>query len=178
VEAGESVVVSAPKHLFVLRHAKSSWDEPGLDDHDRPLAPRGWRAATALAEHLQASAIEPELVLCSSARRTRETLEGIRAGGEHLIEPELYGATVEDVVSRLRGVPADVDSAMVIGHNPTMQALVLRLAGGPGAAVERVRAKYPTGGLATLTFDSEWSELAPGSARLVGFVRPKELSRS
>jgi phosphohistidine phosphatase len=172
------VTASAVKHLFVLRHAKSSWDEPGLDDHDRPLAPRGWQAVTALAEHLQASAIKPELVLCSSARRTRETLEGIRVGGEHLIEPELYDATAEDVVARLRRVAAAVESVMVIGHNPTMQTLVLRLAGGPGGAVERVRAKYPTGGLATLTFDSGWSELAPGSARLAGFVRPKELARS
>jgi phosphohistidine phosphatase len=63
------------KRLFLLRHAKSSWDDPGLDDHDRPLAPRGRRASGLIAEHLRRARIGPVLVLCSSARRTRETLE-------------------------------------------------------------------------------------------------------
>ena len=74
------------KRLFILRHAKSSWDDPGLDDHDRPLAPRGRRAVEALASYLSAREIRPDLVLCSSSRRTRETLDGIAVGGEHVIE--------------------------------------------------------------------------------------------
>src|SRR5437868_2506052 len=84
--------MSASKHLFVLRHAKSSWDDPGLDDHERPLAPRGRRAAEAMAAHMSAHGVEPELV-CSSSRRTRETLAGVAVGGEHVIERELYGAS-------------------------------------------------------------------------------------
>jgi phosphohistidine phosphatase len=173
--------VSETKRLFILRHAKSSWDDPDLDDHDRPLAPRGRRAVAVLAEHLKAVEIEPELVLCSSSRRTRETLEGIQAGGEHLIEPELYGAATSELLARLRRVPEKVESVMVIGHNPAMQDLVMSLASGSRGSDEtafsQLQAKFPTGALATLTFDSDWGDLAPGRARLTGFVRPKELGR-
>jgi phosphohistidine phosphatase len=171
--------VTGTKRLFVLRHAKSSWDDPGLDDHDRPLAPRGRHAVAVLAEHLKAHAIEPELVLCSTSRRTRETLAGINAPGEHLIEPELYGASTHELLARLRQVPAEVESVMVIGHNPTMQTLVLRLASGAAGAEElaHVQAKFPTGALATLTFESAWSELGQGCARLTAFVRPRALAR-
>ena len=87
------VSMSETKHLFVLRHAKSSWDDPGQDDHDRPLAPRGRRAVAVLAEYLVANEIRPAQVLCSTSRRTRETMEGIGVGGEHLVERELYGAS-------------------------------------------------------------------------------------
>jgi phosphohistidine phosphatase len=170
--------MTGTNRLYVVRHAKSGWDDPRVDDHDRPLAPRGRRALTVLAEYLRVSAIEPELVLCSSALRTRETLEGIQAGGEHLVETALYGATEDEVLARLRRVAGDVKSVMVIGHNPSMQALVVRLAGSSGDAADRVRSKFPTGALATLTFDCAWSELATGSAQLTAFVRPKELERS
>ena len=167
------------KQLFVLRHAKSSWDNPGLDDHERPLAPRGQRACKVMAEHLRTNAIEPELVLCSSARRTRETLEGVAPSGQRVIESELYSASAADLVDRLRRVPDDVASVMLIGHNPAVQMLVLRLARREaGAADDRaaVERKFPTGALATLTFDCGWSELAPGSARLSAFLTPKELN--
>jgi phosphohistidine phosphatase len=177
-DAPQFVAVTGTKRLFILRHAKSSWDDPGLDDHERPLAPRGLRAVAVLAEHLKANGIEPELVLCSTSRRTRETLEGIHAAGEHVIEPELYGASTEDLVARLRRVPAEVESVMVVGHNPTMQTLVLRLASdsGSGEELSQVQAKFPTGALATLTFDSSWSELSPSCARLTAFVGPKSLA--
>ena len=81
--------MSATKQLFILRHAKSSWDNPGLEDHERPLAPRGQRSCVVMSEHLRTHAIKPDLVLCSSARRTRETLEGVAPTGQHLIEPKL-----------------------------------------------------------------------------------------
>jgi phosphohistidine phosphatase len=172
--------VTGTKRLFILRHAKSSWDNPVLDDHERPLAPRGHQAVAVLAQHLNANRIQPQQVLCSSSRRTRETLAGICVQGEHLIEPELYGASTDDLVARLRQVPDDVQSVMVIGHNPTMQTLVLRLASastdGERSALPEVQAKFPTGALATLTFDRAWSELTAGCARLAGFVRPKGLS--
>jgi phosphohistidine phosphatase len=166
--------------LYVLRHAKSSWDDPGLDDHDRPLAPRGRRAAAALAQHVRDTAIAPQLVLCSSAQRTRETLEGVSPPGQWEIEPELYGASAGALLERLRRLPDSVEEAMVIGHNPAMQVLVLRLAGGMGRIAEdselgQVQRKFPTGALATLTFDDEWRDLAPGRARLTAYVRPKQL---
>jgi phosphohistidine phosphatase len=170
----------ARRQLYVLRHAKSSWDEPGLDDHERPLAPRGRRATAALAVYVRANGIRPELVICSPARRTRETLDGVAPGGERLFEPELYSASAADVLERVRRVPETTGSVMVIGHNPAMQILVLRLAktGKPavaGSELEAVRAKFPTGALATLSLECEWSELTPGRAALVGLVRPKQL---
>jgi phosphohistidine phosphatase len=176
----ENRYVASRKRLFVLRHAKSSWEEPSLHDHDRPLAPRGRRAVTLLAEHLQATDIHPSLVLCSSARRTLETLEGVSPGGETLIEPELYAASASTLLERLRRVSEGTESVMVIGHNPALQILVLRLAGGHGAVIDgsdlaAVQRKFPTGALATLAFDGTWSELTPGSAELLEFVRPKSL---
>jgi phosphohistidine phosphatase len=170
------------RQLFVLRHAKSSWEDTGLDDHDRPLAPRGRKAVKALAEHVRSSEIEPTLVLCSSSRRTRETLEGVKPGGEWVIEPELYGAGTSTVLDRLRHVPEDTRAVMVIGHNPALQVLVLRLAGGCDGHAEgdlaEVQRKFPTGALATLEFECHWDELGPGCARLASFVKPKQLSVS
>jgi len=166
------------KRLFILRHAKSSWDDPGLDDHERPLAPRGQRACKVMAEYLRTNAIEPELVLCSSSRRTRETLAGIAPTGKHVIESELYSASPGDLVDRLHRVPDKVGSVMLIGHNPSMQMLALRLArrDGDAAVREALARKFPTGALATLTFECGWSELGPGSARLQAFLTPKELN--
>ena len=167
------------KKLFVLRHAKSSWDDPDLDDHDRPLAPRGRRAAKVVAEHVHANELEPDLVLCSSARRTRETLELVKPGGESVIDPELYGADADGVLDRIRRVPERTGSVMVIGHNPAMQELVLDLAHtSDPTVIDEARHKFPTGALATLTLECAWSELSSGSARLNSFVRPKQLSRA
>ena len=134
----------------------------------------------ALAEHFRAHRIEPVLILCSSSRRTRETLAGIGLTGELLVEDELYSATPGQVLERVRRIPDDVDSAIVIGHNPAMQVLVLRLASASpeldGSDRDEVQRKFPTGALATLAFDGAWSDLAPGSARLTAFVRPKQLA--
>jgi phosphohistidine phosphatase len=170
----------ATKQLFVLRHAKSSWDDPSMPDQDRPLAPRGRRTVAILREHLESSAIQPALVLCSNARRARETLEGVNPTGDHLIEAELYDADAGELLDRLRRVADEVRSVMLIGHNPALQVLILRLTDDAGPAgeesdLDRVRRKFPTGGLATLEFEGEWRELATGAARLVGLVRPKQL---
>jgi phosphohistidine phosphatase len=162
------------KRLYVLRHAKSSWDEPGLADHDRPLAPRGLRASGLLSEHLRREGIRPALILCSSARRARETLERAvpaeaRAAAEILIEPELYEANASELVERLRRVPPGTASVMLIGHNPSLQTLVATL------ARPRKEEKFPTGALATLTLTGAWSALEPAGAELTGLVRPREL---
>jgi phosphohistidine phosphatase len=170
--------MSETKRLFILRHAKSSWDDPGLDDHERPLAPRGQRACKVMGEYLRTNAIEPELVLCSSSRRTRETLEGVAPTGKRVIEAALYSATTGDLVDRLRRVPDDVGSVMLIGHNPSVQMLAMRLARREADAGERasLERKFPTGALATLTFECGWSELGPGRARLAAFLTPRELN--
>jgi phosphohistidine phosphatase len=168
------------KRLFLLRHAKSSWDDPGLDDHDRPLAPRGQRASALIAEHLRRNEIGPALVLCSSARRTRETLETVRpalGSGEVRIERELYGASSDHLLQRLRQVPDEVESVMLVGHQPAMQDLALQLAA-EGSELERLRGKFPTAALATLTFSGQWSELAQRGAKLAAYVKPKQLEGS
>jgi phosphohistidine phosphatase len=166
--------------LFILRHAKSSWDDPGLDDHERPLAPRGRRAAQLLSEHIRSSGIQPVQILCSPARRTLETLDGVSPAGERLIEPGLYAASGAEILDRLRQVPEEIQSVMVVGHNPAMQMLVLRLAGGngrvqDGSDLAEVQRKFPTAALATLTFDCAWTDLGPGLAHLTAYVRPKAL---
>jgi phosphohistidine phosphatase len=163
------------KRLFLLRHAKSSWDDPGLADHDRPLAPRGVKAAKAMGGYLKRERIRPSLVLSSSARRTRETVERLAPDGDVWIERELYAASDGELLKRLQRVPDTVDSVMLVGHNPGIQDLAVSLAGG-GAELERVERKFPTGALATLEFTGDWRSLRPGSAKLVNFVRPKQLS--
>ena len=166
------------KRLYLLRHAKSSWDEPGLADRDRPLAPRGERASNSMAKYLRDEGIVPELVLCSPSKRTRETLErlGLGDGTEVRIEDELYAASAGELLGALHEVPDAVESVMVIGHNPGMERLALELAAG-GDELDRMREKFPTAALATLELDGTWSELAPGGGELVSFVKPKELSR-
>jgi phosphohistidine phosphatase len=172
-----------PKQLFILRHAKSSWDEPGVHDHDRPLAPRGRQAVQMLHAYVRVRRIEPSLVLCSSARRTRETLEGVAPTGQSLTEPGLYTASAGGLLDRLRQIPAGTPSVMLIGHNPAMQMLVLRLAAPALSQLEdeegdlaNVQRKFPTGALATITFDCEWRDLVAGAGRLTGLVRPKDLN--
>ena len=168
------------KQLFLLRHAKSSWDDSELVDHDRPLAPRGWRAVTLIAEHLGREGITPALVLCSSARRTRETLEGIAPTlGEATsvqIGGELYAVPAPPLLEPLRAVEDGVESLMLIGHNPGVEQLALSLAGGEEKAAV-LRRKYPTGALATLEFGGRWADLRPGSAALTDFVTPKRLDQ-
>ena len=164
------------RQLFLLRHAKSSWDDPGLADHDRPLAPRGRRAAKLIARHLADEGIEPALVLCSSSVRTRETLDRLGLA-DHVaveVEPRLYAASESELLDRLREVNDDVESVMLIGHNPGIEELALALAGS-GEDLDAVARKFPTAALATLEFDGPWSDLGPGDAELTAFVKPKQL---
>ncbi len=165
------------RRLYLLRHAKSSWDDPSLADHDRPLAPRGRKAARRLGAHLSEEGIEPELVLCSSARRTRETLErlGGAVGGSTVeVEEGLYAADADALADRLRAVPDEVRSVLLIGHNPGLEELALDLAG-RGEALARLEEKFPTGALAALELSTSWAGLSPGSAELTAFVVPREL---
>jgi phosphohistidine phosphatase len=166
------------KALYLLRHAKSSWDDASLDDFDRPLAPRGRRAATKLGDYVRTSGIEPALVLCSPARRTRETLELMGpVEGEVRFNRSLYGAGSDELSTVLRAVSGELASVLLIGHNPGLQQLAVELAGrGDGRQLERMREKMPTGALASLELAvEEWHELAAGTGTLVGYVVPKEL---
>ena len=166
------------KRLYLLRHAKSSWDDSSLPDHDRPLAGRGRRASKAIARHLREEDIKPDLVLCSSARRGRETLDRLeKALGASTVqvEDDLYAASATQLLDRVRSVPDSVESVMLIGHNPGLQELALGLARA-SATADELAAKYPTAALATLEFSaSSWRELDNGAADLVALVRPRDL---
>jgi phosphohistidine phosphatase len=167
--------------LILLRHLKSSWDDPGLPDHDRPLAPRGRRAGKRIRREIQDEGIAPQLVLCSSAVRAVGTWNAIRTGipktGRVRIEDGLYAASAESLLERLTRVPDEVGTVLLIAHNPGIAALAVGLTGtGDAHALERMQAKYPTGGLATLRFDGSWADLGWARAQLLEFVVPRELS--
>jgi phosphohistidine phosphatase len=166
------------KRLLLLRHAKSSWDDPALPDDERPLAPRGHRAAERMAEHLRSNVPHVDLVLCSSALRTRETLEGMTnafGDAQVAVEDELYGATDDELMERLQRVAEGSETVALIGHNPGIHDVAIALAGS-GDDLDRMRAKFPTGALAVLEFDGPWRRLSRGGARLASFVTPKDLA--
>jgi phosphohistidine phosphatase len=164
--------------LFLLRHAKSSHDDPSLADHDRPLAPRGDRAAKAVGRYMRRHELSPALVLCSSATRALHTFEGISAGigasADVRIESGLYEASAGELLERLRRISDDVPSAMLIGHNPAIERLALDLAAS-GPDLDDMARKYPTGALAVLELNGSWSALDGDGASLVVFVKPRDL---
>jgi phosphohistidine phosphatase len=169
---------SPERRLILLRHAKSAW--PDVADHDRPLAGRGRRAAPAAGRWLCKSGHVPDLVLCSTARRARETWqlaeEKLGARPRTTFEPRVYGASAAELLGLARETPAGVQRLMIVGHEPTMSDLTLELADDDrGAALDRVRAKFPTAAIAILVFTGSWPELGPGKARLAEFVVPGDL---
>jgi phosphohistidine phosphatase len=165
--------------LWLLRHAESSSSDAGLPDRDRPLNARGRDAATRIGRHL-AERGRPDLVLCSSALRARQTLalvaEAQRAELDVELESDLYLASEGALLRRLARLPDTAMSALLVGHNPGIGALAAQLAvrGGSDARAE-LRRKYPTGALAELRLDSQhWRDLARG-CELVAFATPKHL---
>ena len=167
------------RRVYLLRHAKSSWKDSSLADRDRPLAGRGRRAAAAIADHLKAEGIRPDLVLCSPARRTRETLERVETAlGDRVevrFEEALYGASEIELLARLRALPPEVSSVMLIGHNPGLEDLALALAS-TGDGLARLREKYPTGAFATIDLPAdEWDAIEADTGELVAYVRPRDL---
>lgn len=167
------------RRVYLLRHAKSSWKDRSLADRDRPLAGRGKRAAQAVAGHIEAEGIRPDLVLCSPARRSRETLERVEAAfGDRVearFEEALYGASEAELRARLRALPPEVDSVMIVGHNPGLEDLALALAS-EGAERARMEEKYPTAALATIDLSADdWGAIEQGSGELIAYVRPRDL---
>ena len=167
-----------PRHLVLVRHAKSSWDDPRLSDFDRPLAPRGVSALPRMSAHLTAGGASPDLVLCSPATRTRETLAGVRAALSDSASVEfvdaIYGAGTRELLGLVGATPAEVGCLMVVGHNPGMQDLAVALVGsGDDDLRQQLREKYPTGAIATLSFDREWPDLDRGDAHLDDLFLPR-----
>ena len=166
------------KRLYLLRHAKSAWNDPALRDRDRPLAPRGRKAAKRVGRWVRKNDVRPQLVVCSSAVRAQETLQRVLPGlGEPTVwvEVTLYAASAETLLARVRALPEEVDEAMLVGHNPGLMELLLLLAA-PGRLRKRARKNLPTGALAELETEvGRWADVEPGAARLTELVLPRKL---
>src|SRR5918999_2252479 len=150
------------KTLLLMRHAKSSWDDPALPDLERPLTPRGRKGASLMGKYLQDKGLAPAIVLCSSATRAQETLEQLRPAFSDStvvkIEPKLYGAESTALATRLRRVSQGSPSVLVIGHDPAIQELVLML--DPSSRRSKaVRKKSTKAALAVVDgFIDEWKQ--------------------
>jgi phosphohistidine phosphatase len=168
------------RQLFLLRHAKSSWDDPSIPDHDRPLNKRGRKAAATMRQFIRSEGIRPDLVCVSSARRALQTLEALGPWDRPPsveIEPELYLARSQKILELVHDVPPSSRVVMVIGHNPGLQDFATLLAGDSGdALVRRLTEAFPTGAMAKFKIDGDWSQVAPGSGRLTRLVTPRELT--
>ena len=175
--------------LVLFRHAKSAW--PGVPDHDRPLARRGIRAAPVMGRWLREAGFLPGQVLCSTARRARETWQfaqaGLAASPPVTFDVRIYEAAATDLLVLIRQASPATGTLLLIGHNPAIEDLALLLAAPPDAAalpeaggagpgdVDRMRSKFPTAAIAVLESPGSWHDLAPGQARLTAFVTPRDL---
>jgi len=165
--------------LYLLRHAKSSWNTPAQSDFERPLNKRGRNDAVDLGRHLQNANIHPDLVLLSSARRTCETYQLVAAQLSLQLDvvtlKSLYGASPAEIVAEVKNHGRAATSVMVIAHNPGIEALASHLTGDdPTGALATLKTKYPTSAMTTLTFDiATWSQMAVQSGTLVDFTTPK-----
>jgi phosphohistidine phosphatase len=171
------------RKLTLLRHAKSSRDDEQLADFARPLAPRGRKAAPLIGRHMRSLGLEPDLVLCSPAERTRETaalvLPALEAGPLPVTYDEsLYEASAELLMERLRRVPDSIGHLLLIGHNPGLQDLVLALVGKLPEEHTRIAQKLPTGALVVLVLAAKrWRDIRPGKAKITHHVQPRDLAR-
>ncbi|MCJ0874559.1 histidine phosphatase family protein [Streptomyces sp. AP-93] len=170
--------------LVLLRHAKSAW--PDVADHERPLGPRGLRDAPAAGRWLRDADCVPALVICSTARRARETW-ALAAGQLGAAVPvrfdeRVYAAEPEELLEVVSGVPREVGTLLLVGHNPGLADLAVSLArkavdAAEAGAIARLSEKFPTSAIAVLACPGSWQELAPGSARLTDFAVPRGVAR-
>ncbi len=171
-----------PLRLMLLRHAKSSWTDPGMDDRDRPLSSRGVKAAGAVGRHMRKEAFIPDLVLCSPARRARDTwrlvANELHASPRIVVDDAIYdfgnGGRIVDAVRR---IAVQESAVLVAGHNPSLERLALRLStDADDKSRHRMEQKFPTGALAVIDFEMQtWRDLGKKAGVLVSFVRPKDL---
>jgi phosphohistidine phosphatase len=167
--------------LSLLRHAKAVPQEEGGADRDRPLEQRGRRAAQAVAQWIAEHRLEPQLVLCSPALRTRQTLDLVAAAFRHppklVIDEELYLADARALLARLRRVPAETGSVLLVGHNPGFHELAVFLSDVAHGPLMARLGGFPTGALARFEVATGWAALERKTARLAALVLPKELTR-
>ncbi|MEZ0242688.1 MAG: histidine phosphatase family protein [Sphingomonas sp.] len=167
------------KTLILLRHAKSGWDDPVARDFDRPLNPKGQRAAVAMGRHMKSLGLEFDAVVASPAVRVVETLEQVATGYGGDLAPawdkRVYLASAATLLDLVHDLPDGADTVLMAGHNPGLEELVLGLVPG-GALRSDVEEKFPTAALAELRFEAErWRDVEPGEGELVRFIRPRDL---
>jgi phosphohistidine phosphatase len=167
---------------MLLRHAKSEWPDD-VADPERPLARRGRKDAPAAGRWLRATGQVPDLVVCSPARRARETWELVQdALGGHptvVFDERIYGASAATLLELARQTGPGTGTVLIVGHEPAMRELTLALAaeqpeGQGDDQIAPVRAKFPTASIAVLEFTGSWAHLRPGQARLAAFARPSD----
>lgn len=160
------------KTLILMRHAKSSWNHPGLDDHDRPLNKRGRRSAEALGNWLREKGYLPDQVLCSDAIRTKETFGHLRLDAKVEYLPELYRATANQILRALSR--ASGDTVLLLAHNPGISGFAQGIVAEPP---EHPRFEdFPTGATLVLRFDEDsWDRIKWRGGEVVDFVVPREL---
>jgi len=169
------------KRLAILRHAKSSWDDPGLDDFNRPLNERGRKAARRLGRELARRKMKFDLVLSSSSARTRETIDCIQRhynfGAPIKFDDALYGAGEAELFATVRSFDEDVKAPLIVGHNPGLEMLIAGLSEDDDVGLrQRVLGKFPTGTLAVLEFDAKrWGDVGHASGKIVELILAKEL---
>lgn len=168
-----------PRRLVLLRHAKSSWEADATRDFDRPLASRGETAAPAVGGFLAERDLWPEWVLCSPAKRTRQTWKRVSPAVEIppvvVYDPALYLASARTILARIKETPARITTVMVVGHNPGLQELAADLVHRAEPRVaSAVAAKFPTAAVVALAFEQEdWSGVDAESGRLLAWRTPK-----
>jgi phosphohistidine phosphatase len=168
------------KTLTLLRHAKSSWNDPAEDDFDRPLNPRGVAAARRMGSEMRALGLSFDAVLASPARRVVETLDLVAEGYGSLpraYDRRIYLASSATLLAIARETDDAVDRLLLVGHNPGFHMLALLLTGkSDGPPHAELAAKYPTGALAEIALPiARWRDLAEGRGRLTRFIRPRDL---
>lgn len=168
--------------LLLLRHAKSSWDDPTQDDHERPLNKRGTREAPRIGQYLAANELQPDVVLCSDAVRARGTLSLVLAAMDGTapsisFEPRLYLAEPAAILEVVGRIAPTAKRCLVVGHNPGLHALALGLIGdGEPKAIRELAKKFPTAGLAVIDLHVDsWHKLSGGAGRLRAFIAGKQL---
>jgi phosphohistidine phosphatase len=171
--------------LLILRHAKSDWGQPGQPDMERPLAPRGERAAALMGRVLSADDLCPDRVLVSPARRTRETLAGVLPGlGRQapaiVTISGLYEPPTGNYQAAIAANGGDAHRLLVVGHNPASHATALLFSGkGERMALSDLASKFPTAALAVIDFDADaWTDIQPRSGRLAAFLTPRAVART
>lgn len=169
------------KRLAVLRHAKSSWDDPRLDDFDRPLNDRGRKAARLIGREMNRRAMHFDLVLASTAVRVGETIdhlqEEFRFTSEIRFEPPIYEASAGTLLELVQTEGGESGSVLLVGHNPGLQQLLLDLTDRDVHGLrDGVKSKFPTAALALVELPADrWSEVTRGSGQIVELILPREL---